>query len=225
MVMEHRRLRRGDRVAGFPLADGLLDLPVDVILAVALGALAVGLEHALDGLRRRAHEDGGDHADDDERHDPAEDDDGELAAVDRVRAVEEADGDRRADLAMRRRQRPALRRAVDDDKGRAELDAVAARRRHGDQLHTDGLHDLVAVRGKPNRHAEAAEQENPLGVAVRCHGLLVDEAVLPGEINSGERAHGVGHIVGTVRERVDHGREDLDVLKDLLRLRVEVLGV
>merc|ERR1711990_477511 len=101
---------------------------VDVLVPVLL---LVRAEDVLARVGVRADEQRGRAADDDERDDPAEDALEEDLAVDACEALEEPDADGRSDLAVRRRERPALRRAVDDDEGRAELDAVAARGRDG----------------------------------------------------------------------------------------------
>ena len=102
-------------------------------LAVVVAVLA------LERLGRGPDEERGRRADDDERDDPAEAALGEEPGVDALAALEEADGDRGADLAVRRRERPALARPVDDDEGRAQLDARAARGGDGRQLDAHGL--------------------------------------------------------------------------------------
>mmetsp|Transcript_621 Transcript_621/g.2452 ORF Transcript_621/g.2452 Transcript_621/m.2452 type:complete len:557 (-) Transcript_621:16-1686(-) len=120
---------------------------------------------------------------------------------------------------MRRRERPALRRAVDDDEGGAELDAVAARRRDGGELDAHRRHDLVAVGREADDDAGAAEGEDPGHVVLEVV-LLLDLALLPRDVRRGEGAHGVGNVVRAVRERVDHRREDLDVAEEALGLGV-----
>ena len=108
---------------------------------------------ALEGLRGGADEHGGRAADDDEGDDPAEDGRREELAVDAAEALEEADGDGRADLAVGRREGPALGRAVDDDEGGAELDAVAAGRGDGRRMSTpmprmaDGIVNPIVAGG------------------------------------------------------------------------------
>mmetsp|Transcript_24284 Transcript_24284/g.74946 ORF Transcript_24284/g.74946 Transcript_24284/m.74946 type:complete len:334 (-) Transcript_24284:434-1435(-) len=55
--------------------------------------------------------------------------------------------------------------------------------------------------------------------------FVLDGAAVPGDVSRGEGPHGVGDVVGAVREGVDHGREDLDVAEEGLGLGVEDLGV
>ena len=163
-------------------------------LAVVVAVLA------LERLGRGPDEERGRRADDDERDDPAEAALGEEPGVDALAALEEADGDRGADLAMSGTERPALARPVDDDEGRAQLDARAARRRDGRQLDAHGVHDLVAVRRQAHHDASTTERQDPQHDLGGHLLLRADLALLVREVGGREGAHGVRDVVGAVRE-------------------------
>merc|ERR1719198_794997 len=126
-----------------------------VDLAVVVAVLA------LERLGRGPDEERGRRADDDERDDPAEAALGKEPGIDALTAFKQPNCHRRTDLAVRRRERPALTRPVDDDKGRAQLDARAARGGNGGELDAHGVHDLVAVRRQAHDDARAAERQDP----------------------------------------------------------------
>jgi len=87
------------------------------------------------------------------------------------------------------------------------------------------LDDLVSVEEQAEADAGAAQGEDPVGV-VSDVGLGHDLAARGvGGVDGHEGAHGVGHVVGAVGERVADGGEDLDVAEDGLGLGVEILGV
>jgi len=87
------------------------------------------------------------------------------------------------------------------------------------------LDDLVSVEEQAESNAGTAQRQDPVRVVAEV-GLGHDLAALGvGDVDGHEGAHGVGHVVGAVSERVADGGEDLDVAEDGLGLGVELLGV
>mmetsp|Transcript_70690 Transcript_70690/g.159913 ORF Transcript_70690/g.159913 Transcript_70690/m.159913 type:complete len:536 (+) Transcript_70690:328-1935(+) len=187
--------------------------------------LISGAVKALVRIRRRSNQDRCCEPNNREGSHPANDTLDENPFVDALRTLEKTNADSSADLAMSGRKGPALGRAVDDDEGGAELDAVAAARGDCDKLDTDGFHDLVAVGAQAEDDTSATNGEDPVHVVTHVLLARVDVAVAVGGVHGSKWAHGVGDIVGTVRERVDDGGEDLDVLEHLLGRCIVVFNV
>ena len=114
--------------------------------------------------------------------------------------------------------------ADDDHDGRAEFDRETARGRDLGDLHTDGSDDLVTVEGQAEHDTNTTEGEDPKRVASEFTTAL-DHAGSINHIDGSEGAHGVGDVVGAVREGIAYGGEDLHVLEGLLGARVEFLGI
>ena len=114
--------------------------------------------------------------------------------------------------------------ADDDHDGRAEFDRETARGGDLGDLHTDGSDDLVTVEGQADHDTNTTEGEDPEGV-VSEFTLTRDLAGGINHIDGSEGAHGVGDVVGAVREGIAYGGEDLHVLEGLLGARVEFLGI
>mmetsp|Transcript_18708 Transcript_18708/g.60100 ORF Transcript_18708/g.60100 Transcript_18708/m.60100 type:complete len:632 (+) Transcript_18708:589-2484(+) len=203
-----------------------------VVVGPHFGRAAGDVDGAAEGRADAlAGEDAGEDAGDDEGDDPAEGGLAEDPLVDAAAALEERDAGGGADLAVGGRERDAEVRPDDDDDGGAELDGEPARRRDDGELDADRLDDLVAVEEEAETDADAAEGEDPVLVVVlevRLLGALPELEGVDVRVDcpdGHEGAHRIGHVVGAVRERVADGGEDLDVLEDGLRLRVELLGV
>mmetsp|Transcript_32727 Transcript_32727/g.83625 ORF Transcript_32727/g.83625 Transcript_32727/m.83625 type:complete len:226 (+) Transcript_32727:782-1459(+) len=117
-------------------------------------------------------------------------------------------------------QRDAQLRANDDDDGSTKLNGEPTGRGNTAHLDSNSTHDLVAIGGQAKDNAKATQHKNPDG-----HRRLLGKAsVLVDSPDRSEGTNGVGNIVGTMRERIADGSEDLQVLEGLLSLRVELLG-
>jgi hypothetical protein len=174
--------------------------------------------------RTLSEERGGRQTDDDESDDPAKDGLADDEPVDTLTTFEHGDANSGADLAVGGGKRPAETGTHDDNTGSAEFNADTTTRRELGNLGAESVKNLVAIKGETGNNARGAEAENPVRVAT--HFSLTGNLARPEDDNHGsERANGVGHIVGTVRERVAARRENLEITHREFSLFVKLLGV
>mmetsp|Transcript_30468 Transcript_30468/g.83452 ORF Transcript_30468/g.83452 Transcript_30468/m.83452 type:complete len:385 (+) Transcript_30468:431-1585(+) len=161
----------------------------------------------------------------DEGDDPAEGGLAEDELVHTLRALEQGDAGRGANLAVGGGERKPNVRSNDDHNRRTKLDGEAAGGSDDGQLDSNGLNDLVSVKQKADADAGTADREDPVGIVAHV-GLLLNLGIVDVRgVDGHERTHGVGHVVGAVREGVADSGENLNVAEHGLRLRVELLSV
>ena len=169
-------------------------------------------------VERHAHDDARDQAGAGQGQDPADEDLAELLPVDAAQvAVDEGDADDGARDALRGGHGQAEAAGQQHGDGGAQLHAVAA----GGAVLGDAIaqvaHDVVAEGPEAEAQAQPAHRLDPDG---RVRGRA-RHARAPRLVLGREGPDGVGHVVGAVRDRHDHGRRDLRRGPQVLDLVVE----
>lgn len=169
----------------------------------------------------KEHESGGDDRSDGDGANPSEENLGEELPVDRLGSSDQSDSDGSSDLALRGRDGESDPGGDDDDEGGRQFDEETSAGCDGDEVHADGGHDLVSHGGETDDDTEGSEGEDPRG---RGRGVADLSRLVDGD-TGGEGSDGVGDVVGTVREGVEDGGEDLEGDEDTLSLGVVHLRV
>ena len=125
---------------------------------------------------------------------------------------------------MGRGQRDLETGSDDDSDSGTKLDRETTGGGNLGNLHTDGGDDLVTVESETHHDTDATQGKNPEAVVSEVIESL-DYTGRIHRVDGSEGTHGVGDVIGAVREGIAGGGKHLHVLEGLLSAGVEVFGV